>query len=331
MNSGDGEPALGRQAGVVVLHLVVVPDHDERKLRVHGLQIGVELVERVPQPIGAQVDGLSLEALRRRNAAPGRADPIAVLVGVVAEVEHQIEIVLQHVPIGGVVAARPVLAGREREAELTRRARGPRGAVRKWPIATLLAAGSRTDRSSRDPGSSPSTSTWTECASSGGRDGRPARDDVPHAAVARDAPADGDGAPAEARGVRPAPAPAASTARCRPASGSPEATPSVNGLSPKRRAANRLVAREQRQRQAGASTPDQVCRRNRRRSTADGSVLVAIVVSPIVDRGPSRSRMVVVIAIVVDVFEGGTSGRSRRMMMNSLGSGWPATRPLLNG
>ena len=82
-----------------------------------GLQVGIELVERVPKPIGAQIDGFCLEAFGRRNPPP-RGPIDRVFVGVVAEVEHQIQIVLQHVPVGDVVTARPVLAGDKREASL---------------------------------------------------------------------------------------------------------------------------------------------------------------------------------------------------------------------
>ena len=116
---------------------MVVPDHGKRELRVDRLQVGIQLVERVAQPVGAQVHRFFSESLGHRDAAPGRPD--RVLVGVVAEVQDEVEVPLQHVAVCGVVAARPVLARHEGEAELTHHL-VPRGGGAEVADGALLAA-----------------------------------------------------------------------------------------------------------------------------------------------------------------------------------------------
>ena len=231
-----GRSPLRRQSRVVVRHFVVVPDHGEWELRVRGLQIGIELVERVAQPVGAQIDGLALETFGRRDAAAGR--PVdRVLVGVVAEVQDEIEIVPQHIAVGGVVAARPVLACGEREADLARhlvlRRRRP-----EVPDRALLATGvelvevvasreqavdldvyrMRERRRARPPRRARRRSA---CRCRARRASRPEPPTRPGAAGFA-----GSGA-SRVHSTMPS------------AVGSPEATPSENGLSPNLREANR--------------------------------------------------------------------------------------------
>src|SRR5688572_31976596 len=117
---------------------MVVPDDRKRELRVRGLQIRVELVERVTQPISPQINRLLTESRRDRDATPRDAVD-RVLVGVVAKVKNQVEIVLEHVAVRDVVAARPVLACGEGETEL-RYGLVKRGRRAKVTDCTLLAA-----------------------------------------------------------------------------------------------------------------------------------------------------------------------------------------------
>ena len=80
-----------------------------------GLKIGIQLVQRVPQPIGAQILACLVKHTRNRPAAVVRMD--CVFVRVVAEMKDDVEVVLEHVAVRRVVAARPVLAGCECEAQ----------------------------------------------------------------------------------------------------------------------------------------------------------------------------------------------------------------------
>jgi hypothetical protein len=106
----------------------------------HGLQVGIQLVERMPQAVGEQIDSFGLEARRRWNAAPRRALN-CVLVGVVTEMEDEIQILPEHVAIGRVEPARPVLTGCKREPQLAyqlvRSGRGPEMANRAFLAADI--------------------------------------------------------------------------------------------------------------------------------------------------------------------------------------------------
>ncbi len=79
-----------------------------------GLEVGVGLVQRVPQPVVLQRGGLVAEG-RGQHAvgvlavAAGLVDP--VLVDVVADVEHRVQVLLGEVPVGGEVAVLVRLAG----------------------------------------------------------------------------------------------------------------------------------------------------------------------------------------------------------------------------
>ena len=109
-------PAVARRlAGVVVLHLMVVPSHHPRTSGVHGLQIKVRLVrgiatavviERCDPSTGWHAHGLS---------------GIGVFVDVVAQKHHHVGVVSAHVAVSAVVAMLPALARRIRQAKTLRR------------------------------------------------------------------------------------------------------------------------------------------------------------------------------------------------------------------
>ncbi len=142
---------LGDVAGVVVVDLVVVPRHDEREAGVRPLQVAVGLVERVAQPELVERDGL-VGVLRGQldaaDAAGRRVD--AVLVRVVAEEDDEVEVLLRHVGVGVVEALLPLLArgvgeGHPVEAPVGC-GRGARPGGRRGPVAggepvPVLAAG----------------------------------------------------------------------------------------------------------------------------------------------------------------------------------------------
>jgi hypothetical protein len=102
-------------AGVVVLDLVVVPGRHERVAGVGGLQVGVGLVEGVPDAVAGKVGRLGADV------AANQARPRAVLVDVVPEVQDHVEVLLGQVPVGGVVAALPALAAHHGERETLQR------------------------------------------------------------------------------------------------------------------------------------------------------------------------------------------------------------------
>lgn len=112
---GRGRRAAARRdvRRVVVVHLVVVPGHHPREVRMRGLEVPVDPVLGVPDPV-----------LVERHRGTG------VLVDVVPEVHDEVELLLGHVAIRGVVPAVEGLTGREREAHRADggagRRRGPR-------------------------------------------------------------------------------------------------------------------------------------------------------------------------------------------------------------
>src|SRR4029450_4140962 len=108
--------------------LVVVPGAEPRMARVRRLQIGVALVQRV-------TDAVFVERLRLARAV--RADVVRAprrFVDVVADVDDQIEVVLEHVAVRDEVALLELLAGGEGESEAVAVGvggrRGPRTADR---------------------------------------------------------------------------------------------------------------------------------------------------------------------------------------------------------
>ena len=112
--------------GVVVLDLVIVPGEEPRVGRVRGLEVGVALVQRVADPVF--VEGLRLP----RRVGPDVIRAPGGFVDVVADVDDQVEVVLDHVAIRDEVALLELLAGGEGEAEAVavgaRGRRGPRAA-----------------------------------------------------------------------------------------------------------------------------------------------------------------------------------------------------------
>jgi len=127
-----GEVKVGRTAppflaaGIVVLHLVVVPCQQPWARLVHRLQIGIAFVKGVALPVVFQ---------RQQPAAsgwPNRGFAVRVFVDVVAEKKHQVRVFSQHVAVGTEVAMLPVLARsvsqtHARHQRIERR-KGPRAA-----------------------------------------------------------------------------------------------------------------------------------------------------------------------------------------------------------
>ena len=104
----------------VVVHLVVIPDHQPRCDRVRGLQVGVGLVLRVPLPVAGQAGGLGALVVARVAAADHVA-ALLVLVHVVAQVQHQVRVVLGQPRVGGEVAVLVLRAAGERHGQRRRR------------------------------------------------------------------------------------------------------------------------------------------------------------------------------------------------------------------
>ena len=174
-----------RETRIVVGHFVIVPDHDERKLRVCRLQVRIELVQRVTQPICSQISHGSLEP-----AGESTATMVASIAysDVVAQVRHDIEVLLEHVAIRHVVAARPVLTGREGESSSLHDSSAA-GAVRKWPIGLSSSPQIELIEIVASRPQSPS-STCTECANSAGAIATPLPTTLLHATICRHSPAD---------------------------------------------------------------------------------------------------------------------------------------------
>ena len=104
----------------VVVHLVVIPHHQPRRDRVRGLQVGVGLVLRVPLAVAGQADGLRAFVVARVAAADHVA-VLLVLVQVVAQVQHQVRVVLRQPRVGGEVAVLVLRAAGERHGQRRRR------------------------------------------------------------------------------------------------------------------------------------------------------------------------------------------------------------------
>jgi hypothetical protein len=83
---------------------------------VGGLEVAVGLVERVAGPVARQVGRLWAHVVARQVAARG------VLVDVVAQVQHHVEVLLGEVAVGVVVAVLVVLARHERQVQASQRA-----------------------------------------------------------------------------------------------------------------------------------------------------------------------------------------------------------------
>ena len=124
------EEALGRalaeEAGVVVLHLMVVPGHDPGAGAVRGLQVGIGAVERVAVAVVGQRRGHRQRVGARQRMAR-RLGRHGVFVDVVAQEQHGVQVFVHHVAVGGVVAVLPALARGEGQAHALRQRLGRRG------------------------------------------------------------------------------------------------------------------------------------------------------------------------------------------------------------
>ncbi len=107
----------------VVRSLVVVPDHDPRHFCVQRLQVRVGLVLRVPDAVVGETHDLVSGLVRPDAPATGDGElPGRVLVQIVAEVHHGVEIVAcGEVAVGGEEAAFPVGARDDTEAQASDR------------------------------------------------------------------------------------------------------------------------------------------------------------------------------------------------------------------
>ena len=122
-----GLQARALQAGVVVLDLVVVPHHQPRCGGMGGLQQRVALVEGVAVAVVGERDGGA--AAMRAHASRH----VGVLVDVVAEEKHEVQVLRGDVAPRGVVAVVEALATRDGELEARLgigRRRGARAAGR---------------------------------------------------------------------------------------------------------------------------------------------------------------------------------------------------------
>ena len=119
--------------GVVVFDLVIVPGQEPRTGGVRLPEHGVALVQRVPGAIVVERVTLRCAVLAYPPLAPRQ------LVDVVADVQHQIGLVGDDCPIGGVVAVLVLLAGGDGQSELCGRdvsgGRGGRAADRAACLA----------------------------------------------------------------------------------------------------------------------------------------------------------------------------------------------------
>ena len=111
---------LGDEAGVVVVHLVVVPDHNPWKRGVDGLQCRVAAILRVPIPVVLERHQLAAHVPAHAIVAGG------VFVNVIPQVHREIQILVRHVLEGRVEALLVVLARHERKSHLVHRRAGRR-------------------------------------------------------------------------------------------------------------------------------------------------------------------------------------------------------------
>ncbi len=103
--------------GVVVLHLVVVPSHDEGERGVRGLQRRVGLVLRVPVTVVAERAQLVEPRLLGGCVLAYGGRLRVALVDVVADVQHDVEVLGGQSGVGREAAVLPVLAVDDPEGE----------------------------------------------------------------------------------------------------------------------------------------------------------------------------------------------------------------------
>src|SRR4051794_26126978 len=124
--AGEGEAQLRREgAGPLaprggVLGLVGVPQHHGREARMDAPQRWVGAVEPVLRAVVVERDRGTLagraDAARAIGTDCARPGLLGLRVDVVAEAQHEVEVVVGHDVVGVVEAVREVLAGPEREA-----------------------------------------------------------------------------------------------------------------------------------------------------------------------------------------------------------------------
>ena len=110
-NASGATPVLAGVAGVVVLDLVVVPDHEPRRRRVRGLQVGVAAVERVPVAVAGQLGRLGAVVAADDGALALADGSGRSFVDVVAQPDEGVELGCCDVPVRGVEAGLVVLTG----------------------------------------------------------------------------------------------------------------------------------------------------------------------------------------------------------------------------
>ncbi len=110
--------------GIVVVDFVIVPRHEPRRRRVHALQVGVLFIQRVAITVLVQRARFAGVVLAHMVAAPRG------LVDVIAEKNHEIEVLARHVAIGAEIALFVLLAGRERETQALAGGAGRGGSAR---------------------------------------------------------------------------------------------------------------------------------------------------------------------------------------------------------
>ncbi len=115
---GAGSVVHGAAGPGVVRELVVVPDGDHRMRGVQGPQVGVGLVDAVPGAVVGERDDLVGGGVLPYDLARGGEAAGRVLVEVVAEVQHRVQVAAgRQVPVRGEVARLPVGAGDDAEAD----------------------------------------------------------------------------------------------------------------------------------------------------------------------------------------------------------------------
>ena len=113
---------LAEQAGVVVVHLVIVPDDEPWAQAMSRAKQRIHLVLAVAQTIAGEIERFGGRMLARRDRRSVR------LVDVVAEVRDEIEILARKMRVRCVESLLVVLTGHEREVKRSRRVRVRRGA-----------------------------------------------------------------------------------------------------------------------------------------------------------------------------------------------------------
>ena len=190
---------LGAVGVGVVRDLVVVPDAHEGMEAVDLLQVGVRLVLGVPGPVVGERGGLLVRTRRAIEPGPVPVAAVGVLVEVVAEVQHRVQVVpLGDPPVDVEVAERQVGAGDEGEPDVVGTpGQGPRPAHRRLlaeRLEAVVVGRPRLQSGRRDlegvvaPGSGGALALG---------------DDFPHPRVPRHLPADRDPVVGRARDPRP--------------------------------------------------------------------------------------------------------------------------------